>query len=56
MADIIMCTSENCEMRDKCYRAQAKTTIFQCWSNLEYACNENNNFKDFIKMPVSCGE
>lgn len=49
MADITMCTSENCPVRDSCYRVQAKPNQFQSWSNFEYTCNENNGFEDFIK-------
>ena len=49
MADITMCSSENCPMRDKCYRTQAKGSNYQSWSNFEYVCNENSGFDDFIK-------
>ena len=48
IADITMCTSENCPYKDKCYRTQAKPNSFQSWSNFEYTCNENSGFEDFI--------
>ena len=56
IADITMCTSINCPERDNCYRAQAKPSVMQSWSNFEYTCNENSGFEDFIKMPDLCGE
>lgn len=49
IAEITMCTSENCPYKDKCYRTQAKPNSFQSWSNFEYTCNENSGFEDFIK-------
>ena len=49
IADITMCTSENCPYRDECYRVRAKPSIFQSWSNFEYTCNENSGFEDFIQ-------
>ena len=49
MPDITMCTSENCPMRDKCYRVRSNPSEYQSWSNFEYTCNENNGFEDFIK-------
>ena len=49
IADITMCTSENCEMREKCYRVRAKPSEYQSWSNFEYTCNEDSGFEDFIK-------
>ena len=56
IADITMCTSENCPYRDECYRVRAKPGKYQSWSNFEYVCNENSGFDDFIKMPVLCDE
>ena len=53
MADITMCTSGNCTVRDSCYRAQAKPDQFQSWSNFEYTCNENSGFCDDIKMIIA---
>ena len=50
MADITMCTSENCPMKDKCYRTQSKIDDYQSWSNFEYTCNENSGFCDFIAV------
>lgn len=48
MPDITMCTSQNCPERQNCYRATAKPNEYQSWSNLEYVCNENSGFEDFI--------
>ena len=50
MADITMCTSENCPYRDECYRVRAKPVEYQSWSNYEYTCNENSGFEDFIPV------
>ena len=50
IADITMCTSENCPYRDECYRVRAKPGKYQSWSNFEYVCNENSGFENF--MPV----
>ena len=50
MADITMCTSENCTVRDSCYRAQAEPSDIQSWSDFEYTCNENSGLCDYIKM------
>ena len=49
IADITMCTSENCPYRDECYRVRAKPGKYQSWSNFEYTCNENSGFEDFIQ-------
>ena len=49
-----MCTSGNCEMREKCYRVRAKPGKYQSWSNFEYTCNENNGFEDFIPVKHFC--
>ena len=56
IADITMCSSKFCPMREECYRAQAKEDSVQSWNNFEYTCNEDSGFCDFIKMPVLCGE
>ena len=50
IADITMCSSENCPYKDKCYRTKAKPEKYQSWSNFEYTCNENSGFEYF--MPV----
>ena len=50
MSDITMCASENCPKREKCYRAMAKASEYQSWSNFEYTCNENSGFDDFIAV------
>ena len=50
MADITICASENCPEREECYKAQAKPSKLQSWSNFEYTCNEESGFCDFIKM------
>lgn len=49
MSDITMCTSKFCTYRDKCYRAKAKPSKYQSWSNFEYTCNKNSGFEEFIK-------
>lgn len=46
--DITMCASEACTERKRCYRAMAKPSEYQSWSNFEYTCNENSGFEDFI--------
>lgn len=48
MPDITMCSSEQCPMKDKCYRTTAKSSKYQSWSNFEYTCHENNGHEDFI--------
>lgn len=48
MPDISMCSSDNCPMKDKCYRSTATASKYQSWSNFEYTCNENNGYADFI--------
>ena len=49
MADITMYTSENCPVRDSCYRVQANPSDLQSWSDFEYTCNEDNGFAYYIK-------
>ena len=51
MPDITMCFSEDCPMREKCYRATANPDpIYQSYADFStYSCNENNGFEDFIK-------
>ena len=49
IADITMCSSENCPYKEKCYRTKANPSNFQSWSNFEYTCNEDSGFEDFIK-------
>lgn len=48
MSDITACSSINCPERDNCYRATAKLSKWQSWSNFEYTCNEKSGFADFI--------
>ena len=48
MPDISMCSSDNCPMKDKCYRSTATVSKYQSWSNFEYTCNENSGYTDFI--------
>ena len=50
IADITMCSSETCSERERCYRAMAKPSEYQSWSNFEYTCNENSGFCDFISV------
>lgn len=50
IADITMCSSEYCPYKNKCYRAQAKPSDYQSWSNYEYMCNEDNGFEAFIAV------
>ena len=49
IADITMCSSKNCPMKEKCYRTKAKASEYQSWSNFDYTCNENSGFEEFIK-------
>ena len=51
MPDITMCFSEDCPMREKCYRATANPDpIYQSYADFStYSCNEKNGFEDFIK-------
>lgn len=42
-----MCTSTECPMREKCYRAYSDDDRQDCF-NYEYTCNENSGFCDFI--------
>ncbi len=48
--DLTMCTSENCPMRDRCYRVQGTPSTYQSWCNFEYSCNEDNGFNDYINI------
>ena len=56
MADLTMCASENCPMKNSCYRVQAKPSVHQSWSNFEYVCNEDNGFCEYIKIFENKGE
>lgn len=47
--DLTMCSSENCPMKDTCYRVQGTPSTYQSWSNFEYSCNENSGFCDYIE-------
>ena len=42
------CTSTECPMREKCYRASSKANQFEVSFNYEYGCNEYSGFRDFI--------
>ena len=49
--NIIMCTSENCPVANKCYRSNkslVKENVEKF--NFEYTCNENSGFEDFISV------
>ena len=46
--NITKCSSENCPMRDRCYRAQAPDSVWQSWCNFEYTCNEESGFDEFV--------
>lgn len=48
MPDISMCSSDNCPMKDKCYRSTATASKYQSYSNFEYTCNENSGYTDFM--------
>lgn len=49
MPDISMCSSDNCPMKDKCYRSTATASKYQSWSNFEYTCNENSGLNEWKK-------
>lgn len=53
IADITMCVTQNCPMRDKCYRVQAKADEQQVWSNFENTCNKNSGFDELIKVGIN---
>ena len=46
----IMCTSQFCPMRDRCYRVQAKPSKNQNWMNFEYECHEDNSFYEYLPI------
>ena len=48
MADITMCSTNNCPIKNDCNRTRATASEHQSWSNFEYTCNENNGYPDFI--------
>ena len=50
IADITMCSSNNCPIRASCYRTKANSDKWQNWCNFEYTCNENNGFSDYIPI------
>ena len=52
MADITMCSTNNCPMRASCYRVKAKDDVYQSWANFEYTCNENNGYPDYIASKI----
>lgn len=48
---MILCSSENCPIRNECYRNTTKLNENgQTWSNFEYTCNENSGFEEFMKV------
>lgn len=50
MPDISMCLSDNCPMRDSCYRVQAKPSQYQSWCDFKYTCNKDSGFCEYIKI------
>jgi len=52
MPDVTMCTSNECPVKDTCYRAQATPDKLQSYSNFEYTCNENNGFSYYIPFKL----
>jgi len=51
MADITLCTSNNCPYKSTCYRKKAEADRrWQSYANFEYNCNESSGFEDFIPM------
>ena len=52
MIVITTCTSIECPMREKCYRAV--TDNDNCYErfNYEYSCNENSGFDDFVSAKL----
>ena len=40
MPDFSMCASKNCEKRKQCYRATAKPSIYQSWSDFYDDCKK----------------
>lgn len=42
MANITMCLSKDCPRRTQCYRAMARQSYLQKWSNFEQDCYQNN--------------
>ena len=45
MADITMCVSKNCTLKDKCYRSTAKPSlVWQAYSNFYKENKECNHF------------
>lgn len=50
MPDITMCWSNNCPRSDECYRAMAKPSKYQSWSNFEKVCIKDNEYECLIKV------
>jgi len=50
--DIIMCTAIGCDYANKCYRHTKGNDddINQSYANLEYGCNSNSGFSDYIPL------
>jgi hypothetical protein len=49
LADITMCSSENCIYKDECYRQTAKVDDLQSWYNFEYECMADKGYSNYIK-------
>jgi hypothetical protein len=54
MDDITLCTAIGCPMANKCARKTEgdSDNLNQSYANLEYGCNENNGFSDFIPLCI----
>lgn len=51
MVDMTICTSELCNIKDRCYRATAKPNpLCQSYYNFEYECHKNSGFEYYIKQ------
>lgn len=52
MPDLTLCSSNECPVKDTCYRAQATPDKLQSYSNFEYTCNEDNGFVYYIPLEL----
>lgn len=51
MPDISLCDNESCSQKEKCFRFMAKPDpVWQSYANFGILCNEENNYKMFIKI------
>lgn len=52
MEDVLVCTSEHCEYKEKCKRANPDYSKYnsRVFYNFEYTCNENSGFCDYISI------